>query len=159
MKHLKLIHGHGEIKRIDKQIREAFKLIDSKHWYNLEDVRRDYTLIRKIEKLGFSYKTSSGATFIGNNQVIKAGLVTRQPPPLKYRIPTLTYDYDERKLHKNNWNWVFVVMIQPRIDTVSFGINEDHYYQKCKIDSKLVGEDFHEQNFGIYKGEVKLLDW
>jgi hypothetical protein len=27
------------------------------------------------------------------------------------------------------------------------------------IDSKLAGEDFHNENFGIYKGEVKLLDW
>ena len=159
MKHLKLIHGHGEIKRIDKQIREAFKLIDSKHWYNLEDIRHNNTLIRKIEKLGFSYKSSSGATFIGKNQVIKAGLVTRQPPPLKYRIPTLIYDYDERKLHKNNWNWVFVVMIQPRINTNTFGITDDHDRQMSIIDSKLAGEDFHNENFGIYKGEVKLLDW
>lgn len=159
MERLKLIHGFGEIKKIDKQIREAFKLIDDVN-VSLISVKNNYKLIDKIKDLGFKFTSSSGATFIGKSQVIKVGLVTRPPPPLKYRIPTLTYDYEERKLHINNWDWVFVLMIQPKIDTDNFdGYSDEHTYQMGKIEKKLIGTDFHEDNFGLYKGEVKLLDW
>lgn len=150
---LRLIHGGGEIKRIDPQIKKAFKLLDG---HNLGEVRQDGDLLDKICSLGFDYESSSGATFLGNTQVIKCGLVTRMPPPIKYRIPTLIYDYDTRPLHPKNWDWVHVLLIQPLIKPVH---SEEHWIEMANIEKRIKGTDFHEDNFGIYKGEVKLLDW
>ena len=150
---LKLIHGGGEIKRIDNQIREAYKLIDGN---KLSIVRLDDKLINSIVKLGFDYTSSSGITFIGNRQVIKCGLLTRTPPPLKYRVPTLIYNYERLPLKKENWDWVVVLMVQPKVDTT---IYTKHVRTMSDIEKRLTGEDYHIDNFGIYKKQVKLIDW
>ena len=150
---LKLIHGGGEIKRIDNQIREAYKLIDGN---NLDIVRLDRKMINRIKDLGFDYTSSSGATFIGDRQVIKCGLLTRTPPPLKYRVPTLFYNYERLPLTKENWDWVVVLMIQPKVDTT---IYTKHVRIISDIERRLTGNDYHFDNFGIYKKQVKLIDW
>lgn len=148
---LQLIHGEGEIKRLDKQITEAFKLLDGQ---KLWKVYTDKTLVKNIRDLGFDHIHSSGMAFIGKRQVIKVGYITRYPPPLKYRVPTLTYYYD--KLTRREFSDMKVVMIQPK---VCMDKSEDHWIEMAKIENRLKGHDFHDDNFGVYKKEVKLIDW
>jgi hypothetical protein len=152
MEKLQLIHGEGEIKRLDKQIRDAFKLIDGEYLY---DVLHNVELLDKIKKLGFSHIHSSGMTFIGKRQVIKVGYVTRFPPPLKYRVPTLIYYY--HKLRRVDYDGAYILMIQPKVAMGS--ITNAQYIQMCNIEKRLSGYDYHDDNFGIYKNEVKLIDW
>lgn len=149
---LQLIHGEGEIKRLDKQIREAFKLLDGICLYT---VHSNAIVVKKIRELGFESIQSSGMAFLGKRQVIKAAYITRFPPPLKYRVPTLIYHYDN--LRRREYEDAHVLMIQPRVDT--FIESDEHYFEMSKIEKKLSGWDYHDDNFGIYKKEVKLIDW
>lgn len=152
MKKLKLIHGDGEIKSLDKQIKDAFKLLDGK---KLTSVYTNKKLIKTIENLGFDHIHSSGYAFIGKRQVIKVGYLTRNPPPLKYRVPTLIYYYD--KLRRMDYGDMHVLMIQPRVDMGDK--TDNHYIEMNRIENRLVGSDYHDDNFGIYKKQVKLIDW
>jgi hypothetical protein len=152
MKKLQLIHGEGEIKRLDKQIKEAFKLLDG---VQLSGVYIDKHLVKKIKDLGFDYIHSSGATFIGKRQVIKVGYITRFPPPPKYRVPTLIYHY--YNLSRKDYYDTHILMIQPKVDT-NVKSDED-YIEMAKIEKRLSGWDYRDDNFGIYKKEVKLIDW
>jgi hypothetical protein len=147
---IQLIHGAGEIKRIDKQIKDAFEILKTCQF------REGGVSIKKMDKicdLGFDYNHSSGDTFIGKRQVIKMALFTRRPPPLKYRVPTMIYA--PSNISARDWDWDFVIAIQPKVNV------DDHIDHKwgTYFSKKLVGCDAHGDNYGIYKGEVKLFDW
>jgi hypothetical protein len=150
MNDLKLIFGVGEIKRFDKQIKDAFNILKESRFCEGGTTTRN---ILRIKKLGFDHTHSSGETFIGKNQVIKMCLFTRRPPPLKYRVPTVIYAPYE--ITPRQWDWHFVIAIQPVIDTDEY--LEDKWSNF--FERKLSGVDAHGENYGLYKGEVKLFDW
>jgi hypothetical protein len=141
---LKLIFGSGEIKRIDSQIRQAFNIINGKELF---EVKHNKSIISKIRKLGFDIEKSSGISFIGNRQIIKCSLITRRPPPIKYRVPTLIYSYDDPY-----WKWDYLLLIQPKVDITDDSISRTRF-------RGLVNCDIHCGNIGIYKGESVLFDW
>ncbi len=153
MKELKLIYGAGEIPRIDKQIKQAFKIL-AECPFRQGGVSSNK--INKICDLGFDHEHSSGETFIGERQVIKLALFTRRPPPLKYRVPTMLFTNEDIK--PNNFYWDYVLAIQPKVTGLVEG-EEDEVKWIDYFESKLTGTDFHAGNFGYYKGEVKLFDW
>jgi hypothetical protein len=153
MKKLKLIHGAGEIKRISKQVRHAFDIING---HDLRKFKLNSNLVNKIEDLGFVWKSSSGISFIGKTQVIKCALITRRPPPPSYRIPTLIYAYEE--IRPTQWDWDFVLLIQPKAD-LSYYDTGDDYRNIMKKFARLSGCDSHSGNIGKYKGQCVLFDW
>jgi hypothetical protein len=73
-------------------------------------------------------------------------------PKKKLRIPTVIYNYHEI----NYWDWDYVVVIQPKVDT-----NMDNYEKEMDQFMEDYGYmgDIHEDNFGIYRGKLKLIDW
>jgi len=148
---LKLIHGDGEIKRISRQVKEGFKILDG---INLVNTKSNVRIIDKMYDLGFYDELSSGIAFIGDTQVIKCGLLTRRPPPLKYRVPTLIYAYDN--ITPTQWEWETVILIQPKVDN---DYDDDDVVKSMKVFSRLSGCDSHQGNIGMYKGEFKLFDW
>lgn len=155
MKTLKLIHGAGEIKRISKQVRQAFDIING---HTLHNFKHNAKLVDKIEDLGFEIARSSGITFIGDTQVIKCALITRRPPPIHYRVPTLIYAYEN--IRPTQWDWNTVLLIQPKVD-LSYYDSDDHDYYRTvmKKFERLSGCDCHSGNIGRYKGQVVLFDW
>ena len=152
MKKLKLIHGKGEITRISQQVKDAFKIIDG------HDIRtfKDSRLVKKIENLGFEWASSSGVAFIGRTQVIKCALLTRRPPPISYRVPTLIYAYEE--VRPTEWDWNYVVLIQPKTE-LSFDFRCKQDNKRYESFSKLSSCDAHSGNVGKYKGKLCLFDW
>lgn len=151
LKPFKLIHGEGEIKRIDSQIREAFKVL-SKCPLRRNGVGEE--VLDKICSLDFEHISSSGNTFIGKRQVIKLGLFTRRPPLPKYRVPTLIYS--DRQIKATEWDWVYAIAIQPKVellddDELGSYIN---YFQRV-----MPTGDHHCGNMGLYKGKILLFDW
>jgi hypothetical protein len=155
MNDIKLIYGKGEITRIDSQIKEAFKILKECKFIEGGVTKKS---INKICDLGFDHTHSSGNTFIGKNQVIKLALFTRRPPPIKYRVPTLIYA--KYNITPREWDWNFVVAIQPKVDIDH--VDEDDYESRKWskfFDRKLSGVDSHAGNFGLYKKQILLFDW
>ena len=148
---LQLIFGEGEIKRIDSQIKEAFKILNESTLLVGGPLKSH--IAEKIKDLGFEYTRSSGNTFIGDRQVIKIALFTRRPPPIKYRVPTLIYS-DERI---KNWNWVYVLAIQPKVNPTIYESDDVNYIKY--LNKNLPSGDWHSGNIGKYKGQILLFDW
>jgi hypothetical protein len=150
MNELKVIFGDGEIKRFDKQIKDAFEILKT---CQLKHNGVTYNKIKSICDLGFHHNSSSGNAFLGKNQVIKIAVFTRRPPPIKYRVPTVIYAYDN--ISPREWDFNYIIAIQPKIDIdYHLGDKAISYFSR-----RLAGNDFHIDNYGLYKGEIKLFDW
>ena len=150
---LKLIHGHGEIKKISNQVKTAFKILDGKNLVNIKDSR---LICNKMNDLGFESASSSGIAFIGKTQVIKCGLLTRRPPPRHHRVPTLIYAYEN--ITPTQWEWDTVLLIQPKVDN-DFEFDDEDLVKAKRVFNRLSGCDAHEGNIGMYKGKFRLFDW
>ena len=152
MEGFNIIAGEGEIKRFDKQIREALRVIHDSNYvsggYHLNLSIRD-----SIEDLGFSSRQSSGWAFIGARQVIKiAYFCSNDFPLLKYRVPTVVLSKVKKKRIK--FSDSYHIVIQPRIKPIDQGFTYDTFRGKVPR-----GSDIHRGNAGIYRGKTVLFDW
>ena len=152
MEGFNIIAGEGEIKRFDKQIREALKVI-----YNSNYVSGSYHLNRSIrdniEDLGFISTHSSGWAFLGARQVIKiAYFCSNEFPLLKYRVPTVVLSKVKKKRIK--FSDSYHIVIQPRIKPIGLEFTYKTFKGKVPL-----GSDIHRGNAGIYRGKTVLFDW
>lgn len=157
MKHLKLVSGHGEIKRIDGQIQKALEVMDNLLTPIIERGDDEVDMYRKllryqdkINELGFKPCHSTGVTFLGKRQVIKFSysISICHIPPLKHRVPTLVYHFDENRWKKYNYH----VTIQPKVKMFDIDTEPWPKYLEGYGDS-------HEENIAWYKNKRVLIDW
>lgn len=156
MNRLKLIYGENEIKTIQPIVKRILADID-KHSLPLHKLGASKTF---SEEITTNYNVlsahSTGTAFITPKQVIKIGYLTRNPPSIKHRVPTLIYSTDDI-----DWKWdaPFVVMIQPRVkmldidDAVQLKKANTHFKNLFKT------TDASYDNIGIYRRQFKLIDW
>lgn len=157
MKRLKLIHGENEIKTLHSKVKKILARIDA-HDLPLHKLSADVKFIDGLaDEFDLETQESTGTAYLDKKQVIKIGYLTRRPPDIKYRIPTLIYSIDD--LDYSEWDSSFVVMIQPRVKMVDG--DDDKEVKRAESWFKNIAKttDIRPDNIGIYRKQYKLIDW
>lgn len=157
MNRLQLIHGENEIKTLRPKIKKILAKIDE-HDLPLHKLNANLKFINEIiNTFELESETSTGTAYLEERQVIKIGYLTRRPPDIKYRVPTLIYAVDE--IDYDEWDSSFVVMIQPRVKLIDE--DDDAEVKRAFSWFKNIAKttDIRADNIGIYRKQYKLFDW
>jgi len=152
MEGFNIVFGEEEIKRFDKQIRDALKLLSK---MKITDYCVPKSIQDKIEDLGFHHIHSTGTAYIGLRQIIKFGYLCSEPPELKYRVPTVIVSKHKGEItYEDDYH----IIIQPKVVMAdkSYFDKTQHVFEDLEYDC---GSDVHRGNVGIYRGKPVLIDW